>query len=393
MKNSAFVIIRATLRLFAVLVVVNQLSACSLFSSDDDIEPAELVKFDELVELDSLWSRRVGDQGEEEMYLRLTPVIAGDVIYAANRDGKVFAIDRHENDRLWKVDVEAELTSALGAGNGLVLVGTAEGILIALGQEDGSEKWRSPLSSEMLAAAQADGDVVVVQTMDGKASGLSAATGKKLWTYATTAPALTLRTSASPFLEGGIAYLAFANGRLVALDQRNGLLLWEQQVSFPQGRNELERLISYDGKPLISGNDIYLASYQGHAVSLEKVRGRMQWQEKISAFGQLAAADGNLYLTQSDDTVVALKMANGRKLWENNKMAHRRLTGPVVLGEYVVVADAEGYLHVMRQSDGEFAGRKRLWSDSVRNPLLSDGEKLYVLTNDGNLRAFQLALP
>lgn len=381
------------IKILVLAIFASQLAACSLFSDDDEIEPAELVDFEEVIELDSLWSRSVGDQGEEELYLRLTPAIDGGVIYAANVDGKVFAIDRYEDDRLWKVDVDAELASAVGAGGGLVLVGTTEGILIALRQEDGQDIWRTALSSEMLAAAQVDGDVVVVQTMDGKATGLDAASGKKLWTYATNVPPLTLRASASPLLENGIAYLAFANGMFVALNQRSGLLLWEQHISFPQGRNELERLINFDGKPLTSGNDLYVASYQGNAVSLEKTRGRMQWEERISAFGQLTAAEGNLYLTQSDDSVVALKMATGRRLWENRDMANRRLTAPAVLGEYVVVADGEGYLHIMRQSDGSFAGRKHLWSDSVRNALISDGKNLYVLTDDGSLRAFQLELP
>src|SRR5690606_23338800 len=163
--------------------------------------------------------------------------------------------------------------------------------------------------------------------------------------------------------------------------------------SFPQGRNELERLINFDGKPLSLGNDLYVASYQGNAASIDKVRGRVQWDVRVSALGQLAAAEGNLYLTQSDDSVIALKMANGRLLWENRHMSNRRITAPVVLGEYVVVADGEGYLHIMHQSDGTFAGREHLWRDSVRNPLLSDGEILYVLTDKGKLRAFRLELP
>lgn len=392
MKNSHSTSVPSWLKSLALVVFATQISACSLFSSDE-VEPADLVDFEEVIELDSLWSRRMGDQGEEELYLRLTPVIDGSVIYAANVNGKVTAVDRYKDDRLWKVDVDADLVSAVGAGNGLVLVGTSEGILIALRQEDGHEIWRTPLSSEMLAAAQVDEDIVVVQTMDGKATGLNALNGEKIWTYATSVPPLTLRASASPLLEGGVAYLAFANGKFVALNQRNGLLLWEQHISFPQGRNELERLINFDGKPLILGNDLYMASYQGNAVSVEKSRGRVQWDESVSAFGQLAAGEGNLYLTQSDDSVIALKMATGRRLWENHDMANRRLTAPVVLGEYVVVADGEGYLHVMRQSDGSFAGRKHLWCDSVRNALLSDGENLYVLTDSGKLRAFQLELP
>ncbi len=237
-----------SLVLFGLLV---HLSACSLFN-DDDIEPAELVDFNEVIELDSIWSRRIGNQGEEDLYLRLTPAIDGGVIFAANIDGVVIAIDRNEDERLWKVDLDTALASAVGAGNGLVFVGTSEGVLIALQQENGSEVWRAPLSSEMLSAAQIDGDVVVVQTMDGKATGLNALNGERLWVYSTNAPTLTLHTSATPLLEDGVAYMVFANGKFIALNERNGLLLWEQQISFPQGRNELERLINFDGKPLVS---------------------------------------------------------------------------------------------------------------------------------------------
>ncbi len=384
-------IVRLAFRLYAACFLV-LLSACSIFS-DDESEPAELVDFEESIELDSQWSRGIGDQGAEEFYLRLTPAIDGNVIYAANIDGKVYAIDRVEVDRLWKVDVDADLVSAVGAGGGLVLVGTVEGILIALRQEDGSEVWRVPLSSEMLSAAQVDGDVVVVQTMDGKATGLNALSGEKIWVYTTSVPPLTLRMSATPLLENGVAYLAFSNGTVLALNDRNGLLLWEQQVTLPQGRNELERLINFDGKPLLSGNDLYVASYQGNAVSLDKNRGALQWEQKLSALGALSAGEGNLYLSQSDDSIIALKMATGRLLWENKQLSQRRVTAPVLLGDYLVVADGEGYLHLLQQSDGSFAGRKHIGGDGVRNPLLSDNETLYVLTNSGRLRAYQLEQP
>lgn len=380
-------------RACALLVLISWLSSCSLFSSDEENEPAELQDFDEIVELDSLWSRRIGDQGEEELYIRLTPAIDGDRIYAANVDGKVFAIDRREDDRLWKVDVDAQLLSAVGAGEGLVLVGSTEGILIALKQEDGSELWRVPLSSEMLAAPQVEAGMVVVQTMDGSASGLKAATGETVWTYNTTLPSLTLRMSGTPVLDNGTAYMAFASGKVIALDSESGLLRWQQTVALPKGRNELERLINFDGKLLVTGSDVYAGSYQGSVAAVDKNQGRISWSEEASVLGALAADKGSVYFTQSDDAVVGLKMATARRFWENRDFARRQLTAPVVLGDFLVVGDSEGYLHVLRQSDGTVAGREHVGGDGIRNALLSDGETLYVLTNSGKLRAYQLAEP
>lgn len=362
------------------------LLACA--SSDNKPKPSSLVHFSHTVDLDRTWFNHIGDQGDEELYIRLTPIIDGDVIYAATADGDVEAIDRIKGSDIWDVDTDEKLISAVGAGDGLVFVGTVNGVLIALQQSDGTEVWRVNLSSEMLAAAQVSNGTVVAQTIDGKVVGLNSADGVSRWQYSSSVPSLTLRTSASPIIENGIVYLAFANGIVTALDITNGLQVWEQQVTLPEGRTELERIIDFDGKPLMIGNDIYVASYQGRAAMLDKNKGDLQWAEKISTSGHLAYGEGNLYLTQSDDTVVALKMATGRRLWENNQLAGRQVGSPAVIGDYVAVADFDGYIHLLNQSDGQFAGRYSLWwTDGVRNALFSNNETLYVLSNSGKLTA------
>jgi len=377
-----------------LLGVALALASCS--SSKDELKPAELVSFKSTADLDRKWSNHTGNQGEPELYIRLMPVIAGDVIYAANAKGKVKAINKNNGDTLWSVNTDELLISAVGAGDGLVLVGTVNGVLLALAQEDGKEIWRVNLSSEMLAAAQASDGMVIAQTIDGKVVGLDRSNGAQRWQYSASVPTLTLRTSSSPVIDDGVAYIAFANGKVLALDSHNGLLIWEQQVTLPEGRNELERIIDFGGQPLLVGSDLYVADYQGKAVMLSKAKGDVQWAEKISTAGQLAYGNGNIYLTQSDDTVVALKMATGRRLWENNQLARRQVTAPAVIGDYVAVADFEGYVHLLNQSDGQFADRYSLWwSKGVRNSLFSDekssdGNTLYVLANSGKITALVL---
>ncbi len=371
--------------------IVLSLSSCSWFSSNDTPEPAKLVSFKSTADLDRKWSNHIGDQGDEELYVRLMPFIEGDVIYAATAKGDVTAIDRNKGNDLWDIDTDEQLISAVGAGDGLVLVGTVNGVLIALAQEDGKELWRVNLSSEMLAAAQASDGIVIAQTIDGKVVGLDRNSGTQRWQYSASVPSLTLRTSASPVLDNGVAYIAFANGKVVALDSHSGLQVWEQQVTLPEGRTELERIIDFGGKPLLVGTDVYVAGYQGKAAMLDKAKGSVQWVEKISSFGEMAYGNGNLYLTQSDDTVVALKMATGRRLWENNQLVNRQVTAPAVIGDYVAVADFDGYIHLLNQSDGQFADRYSLWwSDGVRNSLFSDDNTLYVLSNSGKITALEL---
>jgi outer membrane protein assembly factor BamB len=164
-------------------------------------------------------------------------------------------------------------------------------------------------------------------------------------------------------------------------------MIWEQQVLFPSGRTELERLIDFGGQPLLVGADLYVAGYQGAAAALDRSRGSAKWVKPVSSAGQFAFADGDLFLTLEGGFVLALKMATGREIWENRELFLRQVTSPAVIGDYVAVADADGYIHLLDRGSGQFAGRYNVRSGGVRNRPLSDGETLYVLTNKGKLTA------
>ena len=57
------------------------------------------------------------------------------------------------------------------------------------------------------------------------------------------------------------------------------------------------------------------------------------------------------------------------------------------MGEYVVVGDIEGYVHLLRKDDGSLAGRHRVDS----SPILADPQKaggdIVIQTRNGSLQA------
>ena len=127
-------------RLLVASILLSLLSGCSLFSKDEEVgpEPAALVKFEAQAKIVKQWSATVGD-GIGERYLKLTPAIVGDTIYAADAKGVVAAFDRNSGKRQWRVKLKEELSGGVGAGYGLVLVGTSSGHLLALSTKDGSQ--------------------------------------------------------------------------------------------------------------------------------------------------------------------------------------------------------------------------------------------------------------
>ena len=351
-------------------------------------EPAELKKFEASVELRHEWSLNVGE-GQEPQDATLIPALADGVVYAASRDGRVVAVDAVEGDRRWRTDLDTALTGGVGVGGGLVLVGAVEGDLVALHADSGEEAWRATVSSEMLAPPAANADVVVVQTLDAKVFGFAAQTGKQIWSFEMERPLLTLRATAAPLLTDSVAVVGFANGKLVALNAATGTAAWEARVAMPSGRTELERMVDVN-TAVLGGDILYAVSYQGRVAAYSRGTGRELWARDASSHRAPALGVNQLYIVGVEDQVMALRATGGQELWVNRELRRRNLTAPQVIGDVVAVADAEGYLHVLSQTDGHVVGRVKVEGDGVSTSMVSDGERLYILDNSGDLNAYTL---
>ncbi len=358
-------------------------------SSKKELPPAELEKFNAEVELDRIWKRNVG-VGQGDLYNNLTPALDGLTLYAADAKGRVVALERETGKEKWEVKLKEPLSGAVGAGGGLVLVGTLDGQVITLDEADGSEKWRAQVSSEVLAAPQTNGDVVVVQTQDDKLVGLDISNGERRWIYESTLPVLTVRGHSEPVVDVRQVFAGLASGKVVALSAETGIPMWEQRVAQPTGRSELERMVDIDGRLLLDDQTLYVVSYQGNVAALDAQSGRPLWQHAASSYVGPGAGFGSVYISEADGTVQALDAGSATELWSTEALARRQLTAPVAFSNFVAVGDFEGYLHLLAQTDGRMAGRVRVDGDGLRAAPLTVGDLLFVYGNSGDLAAYKL---
>ena len=358
-------------------------------SSKKELPPAELEKFSAEVELDRIWKRNVG-VGQGDLYNNLTPALDGLTLYAADANGRVVALERETGKEKWEVKLKEPLSGAVGAGGGLVLVGTLDGQVITLDEADGSEKWRAQVSSEVLAAPQTNGDVVVVQTQDDKLVALDISNGERRWIYESTLPVLTVRGHSEPLVDVRQVFAGLASGKVVALSAETGIPMWEQRVAQPTGRSELERMVDIDGRLLLDDQTLYVVSYQGNVAALDAQSGRPLWQHAASSYVGPGAGFGSVYISEADGTVQALDAGSATELWSTEALARRQLTAPVAFSNFVAVGDFEGYLHLLGQTDGRMAGRVRVDGDGLRAAPLTVGDLLFVYGNSGDLAAYKL---
>lgn len=373
----------------AALLTLAVLAAGCSSKDTKEPEPAELTKFEAEISLKKEWSRSIGE-GQGKTYNLLTPVVYGDQIYAADVEGLVVSMDRLTGKVNWKKNLETPVSGGVGAGYGLVLVGTLRGEVLALDVSTGEERWRSQVSSEVLAAPAVNGDIVLVQTQDDRLIALEMDTGAQRWSYESSPAVLTLRGTGAPLLTNQLAVAGLSSGKVVALDTRRGLPVWEQRVAIPQGRSELEWVVDIDGGLLLSGGTLYVTSYQGRAAALELESGRVLWQRDASSYSGAALGYGSVYLSLADGTVEGIDERSTTALWRNESMARRQLSAPAVFSSYVVVGDIEGYLHLLSQVDGRFVARERIDSSGVRARPVVEGDWLYAFGNDGKLVALTI---
>lgn len=360
-------------------------------SKDNSIPPAPLVDFEPSVEIERVWSTSVGS-GTDRHYLVLVPLVAGEMIYAAERDGRVRALNAESGRSIWDTRLKkTTITGGPGLGENLLFVGTGEGLVVAMDPNSGETRWTSQLTSEVLAPAVAANGIVVARTGDGKLFGLNARSGERLWVYERTVPVLTLRGNGPPVIARDLVVAGFDNGRLVALDLANGRLQWEASIAVPGGRTDLDRLVDMDGDPVVAGNTIYVASYQGQVAAVALDSGQIEWSREISSYAGLAVDSRNVYVTDADGSVWALDRLSGVSNWKQEALSARQLTAPTVIAGYVVVGDLEGYLHWLKGNDGAFAARTRLDNKRIIAPMVPlPDQTLLGYSTSGRLAAYRL---
>ena len=382
-----------SIRYLLLAILTLSLSGCSFLSDDDKHEEvmASLVAMSsQAAHLEKLWSRGVGDLGDDSLALIFTPAIDGDAIYTASAKGRVMSINKMSGNVKWSQNLNKPLTSAVGAGYGLVIVADHDGGIHAINSSDGSLRWQAQASSEVLAAPATDGNVVVIQAVNSRVQAFDAKSGAALWDYSASQSVLSLRGNAAPVMRGEIVYVAFDNGKAAALDAKTGLLQWEQRFLVPDGRSEFERVIDVQADPVVVGSSVIVGAYQGVVVSMDRAQGRPHWEQKASIVRSMAEDGAKLFFVESNDTVRSLEIESGKEAWKSELFTARKLSAPAVISGYVAVADKEGYVHLLDQSDGIYSGRVSVGGDGVRANLVSDSGILFVVTNSGQLKAFSI---
>ena len=377
-------------QILAAAVLIAATAGCGR-DNDSGEAPAELVSFDERLEVRRVWTTRVGGSGER-LRLGLSPATDGARIFAASHGGDVAAFDLQNGRRSWSSQTNLPLSAGPAYGAGVVALGTTDGDLIALEADTGSELWRQAVGAEVLAPPAIGGEVVTLRTVDGRLRGYSSLDGRELWTVVQTVPALTMRGNTAPYVAGSSVVAGFDNGRLGAYQLSSGDVLWEFAVAAPSGRTELDRLVDISAGLQVAGNDVFAVGYHGRAIGVALENGVVLWQQELSSYAGLGVDVSSVYVTDEFGEVVALERGSGTPRWRQDALRLRDVTAPAAFGNTIVVGDFEGFLHWIDPGDGSFLARERAASNRITSAPLVVGRNMIVQSEDGTVAAYTVEL-
>ncbi len=384
--------IQAFARILPLLITISVLAGCQTignwFNSDDDaIEPAQLVDFTATVDIVRRWSTNTG-AGIDERLGANRPFLVDEEIWVGDHRGRIVAVNAESGNVIRRFDTKIALSGGPAVYGDLVLAGSFDGELVALDRQSGQQRWSARLSSELLSYPIIHDGIVIARCIDGRTFGFDRADGTRLWIHDRSIPLLTLRGNSDPLARAGQVFLGYDDGAVIGLDVSDGELIWQQRVSVPEGRTELERLADIDGPMAIVGTNLYVVTRAGRMASLAIESGRILWDKDVASFSGLSLQRTQLATVDPDDNVWLIDRRNGSTIWQDDKLAYRKLTRPVFIGNHLAVVDGSGFLHFYDLDSGEFSGRVRATRSAPANDPLVVGNTLYLLDQDGTLSAW-----
>ena len=198
------------------------------------------------------------------------------------------------------------------------------------------------------------------------------------------------RGTSAPAVSDELVVAGFDSGRVTALSLADGSPVWETRVAVPQGRSELERMVDIDAEPQVVGDSVYVVTFQGRAAAIDLESGKVKWGRDMSSHSGLAVHEDKVYVTDERGHVWALDRDNSSSLWRQGALTARGVTAPLGFGRYVIVADAEGYVHWLSAEDGRFLGRMRVDSAGVIAAPVASNDTVYVYGRGGTLAALKV---
>ena len=350
------------------------------------------------------WRVRIGDGIDDDGPILTPPVVAGGRVFAMDSESLISAFDAASGARLWAVDVAPEEDEEGAFGGGLAVAGerlyvaTGLGHVLALEAKTGEIAWRQVIGVPVRAPPVVSGGRVFAVSHDNRLWALDAGSGAVQWSHAGIVESAGFLGGASPAVDGGIVLAPFSSGELTALRVENGRTVWADILTVRGARvGALATFNDIDGSPVIDRGMALAIGHGGRLVSIDLRTGRRVWERDIAGLNTPWVAGDFLFVMTVDSELLCIARESGIIVWvhalprfENPEDREEPIlwSGPVLVGDRLVVAGSNGRVGAVSPYDGRHLGWQEA-GDAVRQPPVIADRTLFILTDGADLIALR----
>ena len=318
----------------------------------------------------------------------------------------------------WQVNLDSGITSSISASGNMIFLGSETGRFYALNKNTGSEIWSYKGTSSIKGTPSVVNDNVVFAQGDGTITCLKISDGSFMWqSLAHAGEDITLEDGTTA--GGGMLFVSKSDGKLYALDAKNGHVLWTYKAS-EQGVREapgygdgfvflgeyggiMSIITPHNGKrvngggaggaintPVIKNGKVYYSSWDGSVQSVQIKDVIPLWDVKVGdpVTSSPAVNEGIVAVGTARGIVAAIDEASGNLLWKLETNGGTINGNPIVSEGLVFAGTESGTFYAIDKTAGKVRFNLETGSGIETNPLLSGGV-IYFGNNNGTVYALQ----
>jgi len=350
------------------------------------------------------WTAQI-EGSTDRARLAAAPVIGGGKLFAEGTDGVVHAFDKTTGQRIWTRaddEMEADLRpSAFGGGvsyrDGILYATNGAGDVKAKNADTGERIWKVRPAGPLRGSPTVAFGQVYVMTQDNQILALDQSDGSLLWNESGSSTQSGVFGVAAPAAGQGTVIAGYSSGELAAYRYENGRTLWADALARTNISTTVGSLTDIDADPIIDAGRVYALGQGGRMAAYELVTGQRIWELNLAGISTPAIAGEWIFTLTDDARMLAISRSSGRVRWITQLQQFRDpedregpifWTGPVLAGGNLWVASSRG--EVWKVSAGE--GSAQMFADIDEPvslpPVVADGT-LYLLDDSGTIHAWR----
>jgi len=353
--------------------------------------------------LEIVWRADIGAGSRANRRLIGQPIVTPDHVVAMDTDSHVTAIDRKSGARAWRVDVAPEgeerdvIGGGIGYGDDRIHVTTGYARLVTLDAATGKRLWTRQIAAPARAAPTILGGRVFVLTVDNRLLALDAAAGTPLWQHTGLMETASLLGAPNAAAAGRLVVVGYSSGELVALRAENGAVAWTDNLATLRRAGGASQLSDIRARPVIDDGLVVAISQSGRMMGIEQRSGLRVWQRDIGGVEMPWLAGNLIYQITAGGELVALVRQSGAVRWvtglprwrdPQDKEGRILWSGPILAGGRLIVVSSHGRALEFDPRTGEQMASWRLPGPTHIAPIVAGG-RLYVLTDKGRLICYR----